>query len=73
MNTEFLFLLISAQGSPQHTSSPGANNGYSSQDGSAEGAAVEDTQSVAMCIVMGGMDTEGEIFDDTLVMLLDES
>ena len=27
---------------------------------------------VEMCLVMGGMDTEGEMFDDTLVMLLDE-
>ena len=27
---------------------------------------------VEMCLVMGGMDTEGEMFDDMLVMLLDD-
>ena len=33
----------------------------------------ENTEAVGMCIVIGGMDTEGEIFDDSLVLLLDES
>ena len=28
---------------------------------------------VEMCLVMGGMDTEGEMFDDTLVMLLEDT
>ena len=28
---------------------------------------------VEMCLVMGGMDTEGEMFDDTLVMLLEDA
>ncbi len=34
------------------------------------GAAATDTVPVNMCLVLGGMDTEGEIFDDVLVLLL---
>ena len=32
----------------------------------------QNTKVIPMCIVIGGMDTEGEMFDDTLVMVLDE-
>ena len=69
-------MFVPVQGSPQHT---GATSTLSSPESTSDGATLdvpspcENTQAVGMCIVIGGMDTEGEIFDDSLVMLLDES
>lgn len=44
------------------------------EEGQLEENSSQDTASrkttLQMCLVQGGMDTEGEIFDDTLVMIL---
>ena len=57
----------------------GASSAHSLPDGSKSEDRTRDamhqtqnTKVIPMCIVIGGMDTEGEMFDDTLVMVLDE-
>ena len=71
-------IYFSVQGSPQYASTVCASSAHSSPEGSQreDGAGnmarrTQNTKVVGMCIVIGGMDAEGEIFDDSLVMLLD--
>ncbi len=63
-----------ASGSSSVESSPGAaslEGAVGGQTGAGEpGASRYGYKTVDMCFIIGGMDTEGEIFDDCLVMLL---
>ncbi len=78
-----MFLVSSVQGSPVHepsatgaSSSPGVGAAATAPEVASVtaegGASAADVKHVTICVVMGGMDTEGEIFDDCLVMLVDE-
>ncbi len=67
--------LHAASGSSSVESSPGAvslEGAVGGQTGAAgePAAARYGYKTVDMCFIIGGMDTEGEIFDDCLVMLL---